>query len=84
MYFLNFRRKSYNLLVLYVQIVNFVLDVLRKLLKIQRSGRGTKQTFCMSAQSETQVVHLLHPLSSSHLMQYKATLDYSISDVITL
>ena len=24
------------------------MDVLRKLLKIERSGRGSKQTFCMS------------------------------------
>ena len=24
------------------------MDVLRKLLKIERSGRGNKQTFCMS------------------------------------
>ena len=32
----------------YVQIVNFVFDVLQDLLKIQTSGRASKQTFCMS------------------------------------
>ena len=40
--------KNKYLLVLYVQIVDFVLAVLWKLLKIQRSGPGSKQTFCMS------------------------------------
>ena len=48
MYFVNSRGKSKCLLVLYVLIVNFVFEVLQDLLKIQRLGRGSKQTFCMS------------------------------------
>ena len=52
MYFVNLSGELYHLLVLYVYIVNFLSDILRKLLKITMSGRGRKQTFSMSEKDE--------------------------------
>ena len=50
-YFVNLKVEMYNLLL----SVKFLSNILRKLLKIPRSGRGRKQTFSMSGRGSAEL-----------------------------